>query len=374
MLSRKKILLVQLFSNGDCLYATTVARQIKNDYPGCYLTWAIADFCKSIIANNPFVDEVMEVNSVAKNDVAAFRKFRKEIFLRKSSGEFDEIFITHIMDTNQANYDGCIRSTIFRGYPQPITVPVQPVLKLSDEEIIHVENFVKEHSLRQYKEVILFEFAPLSGQSQMTKEMAVQIAETLTNNHEVAVVLSSGNKILHANQNIVDGSILTLRETAMLTHYCSLLLGCSSGITWISTSDAAKPLPMIQLLNPDTTWVNPISRDFKRFGLDTSEVIEITEVREGLVVNCVKQAMVDFAIAKKIFNQEIPLRFNTTRNIVYNLLVYAEFAAISKHIKVNREVYGNNISFYGAVLLGFITAPFKFAYNVLNKRIFNSQK
>ena len=45
----KNILLVQLFSNGDCLYATTIARQIKQDYPGCKLTWAIASFCKDII-------------------------------------------------------------------------------------------------------------------------------------------------------------------------------------------------------------------------------------------------------------------------------------------------------------------------------------
>jgi ADP-heptose:LPS heptosyltransferase len=102
MEQQRKILLVQLFSNGDCLYATAVARQIKKDYPGCHLTWAIAGFCKSIIANNPYVDEIMEVNSVAKNDVVAFRKFKKEVAQKKIIGEFDQVFITHNMDTNQA--------------------------------------------------------------------------------------------------------------------------------------------------------------------------------------------------------------------------------------------------------------------------------
>ena len=34
-----KILLVQLFSNGDCLYATSVARQIKKDFPGHATSW-----------------------------------------------------------------------------------------------------------------------------------------------------------------------------------------------------------------------------------------------------------------------------------------------------------------------------------------------
>ena len=86
MEQQRKILLVQLFSNGDCLYATTVARQIKKDYSGCHLTWAIAGFCKTIIANNPYVDEIMEVNSVAKNDVEAFRKFKKEVATRKVNG------------------------------------------------------------------------------------------------------------------------------------------------------------------------------------------------------------------------------------------------------------------------------------------------
>ena len=52
----KKILLVQLFSNGDCLFATAVARQVKTDFPNCNLTWAIAAFCKNIIALNPYVD------------------------------------------------------------------------------------------------------------------------------------------------------------------------------------------------------------------------------------------------------------------------------------------------------------------------------
>ena len=72
----KKILLVQLYSNGDCLYATAVARQIKQDFTNCYLTWAIASFCKNIIANNPYIDEVLEVASVAKNDIAALRRCR----------------------------------------------------------------------------------------------------------------------------------------------------------------------------------------------------------------------------------------------------------------------------------------------------------
>ena len=369
MEQQRKILLVQLFSNGDCLYATAVARQIKKDYPGCHLTWAIAGFCKSIIANNPYVDEMMEVNSVAKNDVMAFRKFKKEVAKKKISGEFDEVFITHNMDTNQALYDGCIRSGIFRAYPNPITVPVQPVLRLSDPEINNARLFSEQNNLPNYKQVILFEFAPLSGQSAITREIAIRIAEKLCENKDIAVILSSGNKIDHPYKNLVDGSFLSLRETAALTHYCTMLLGCSSGITWISTSDAAKQLPMIQIINPETDWVNPVSRDFKRYGMDKSSVIELTHLNEPELVNCVKEAFENFNVAHAKYNQEIPVHFKTTRNIVYNLLCYLEFSAILKHIKINREIYGNNASFFKEVFVGFVTAPFKLAKNIINKKI-----
>ncbi|MEP7253279.1 MAG: hypothetical protein ABI683_12890 [Ginsengibacter sp.] len=364
---QKKILLVQLFSNGDCLYATAVARQIKKDFPGCHITWAVATICKSIITNNPYVDEIMEVTSVAKNDEASFRKFEKEILQRKVSGEFDEIFITHLMGANQAHYDGCIRSAIFHGYAGRVTESVQPVVRLTETEKESVKTFASDHRLETFKHILLFEFAPLSGQSKMTKEMAVQIAENLTANGNVAVILSSGNKIQHSNKNIIDGSTLTLRETAGLTHHCTMLLGCSSGITWISTSDAAKPLPMVQVLDPHSTWVNPISRDFERFGLDTSALIEITKVDKDIIITCVKQAMVDFQKAKDIFHQKIPLHFKTTRKIVYNLLVYRDFSAIRKHIRINKEAYGNRFAFYWEVFLGIATAPFKLMYNLITK-------
>src|SRR5687767_11721403 len=105
----RKILLVQLFSNGDCLYATAVARQIKSDFPGCILTWAIAGFCRPIIEHNPFVDRILEVNSVPKNDIVAFRKFKRQLKDDRARGVWDDVFITMNMDENQALYDGTIR-------------------------------------------------------------------------------------------------------------------------------------------------------------------------------------------------------------------------------------------------------------------------
>ncbi|HUS03397.1 MAG TPA: hypothetical protein VMY77_16775, partial [Chitinophagaceae bacterium] len=175
--------------------------------------------------------------------------------------------------------------------------------------------------------------------------------------------------ITHPFENIIDGSPLTFRETAAVTHYCTMLLGCSSGITWISTSDAAKQLPMVQLINPGAAWLNPVSRDFKRFGLDTERLIELTEIDETEIVNCVNDAIANFSSAKEKYNKKIPVHFKTSRNIIYNLLCYFEFAAILKHIRTNRQVYGDKFLFYLEVVLGFITAPFKLIKNLFTKRI-----
>ena len=62
MYGKLKILLVQLGSTGDCLFVTTIARQIKEvDYPGCHLTWVIGSRYKPAIINNPHVDEILEI-------------------------------------------------------------------------------------------------------------------------------------------------------------------------------------------------------------------------------------------------------------------------------------------------------------------------
>jgi len=363
----QKILLVQLYSNGDCLYATTIARQIKQDFPGCHLIWAISGWCKAIIANNPYVDEVLEVNSVAKNDAPAFRHFKKKVLQQKKEGFYDEVFIVHNTDTNHAYYDGCIRSSILKAYPHPITVPLQPVLQLLPQEIAKADIFSKEHNLDGYEHVILFEFAPQSGQSKMTPGIAISIAEAIVAVNNAAIILSSANKIAHPNKAIIDGSELTLRETAALSQHCSFLLGSSSGITWITTSQAGKMLPMVQLLDAKALWGNPVSRDFERFHIPTEKLLELTDFDEDKIIKCTCLALTDFSSAKRIYDQPVPYDFRTTRNIVYNLLCYLEFGAILKHIQVTRQVYGHRMLFYKELLMGFLTTPFRLIKNKLRK-------
>ncbi|MBC7652220.1 MAG: hypothetical protein H7101_10770 [Deinococcales bacterium] len=365
----QNILLVHLYSNGDSLYATAVARQIKHDYPNCKLTWAIASFCKDIIANNPYVDAILEVNDVAKLDIKAYRKFKKRILKEEKNGQWDVVFFTNLIDDNQANYDGCTRASTFRGYPKNITVPIKPILVLSTAEIQKAKDFATFHQLEKYKHIILFEFAPQSGQSQMTMDFAIQIATQLTVNYEVAIILSSANKINHPLPQIIDGSSLSLRETAALTHHCTFLLGASSGITWISTSTAGKQLPMVQLLNANVIWSNPVSRDFERFKLPTNRLIELFDFNGNSIQNCVAQALVNFDEAKRKYHQLFPFSFKTTRFIVYNLLTYLQFKSIKRHIQINTQVHGHKFAFYKEVTIGFLIFPFRLIGNTFRKKI-----
>lgn len=363
----KKILMVQLYSNGDCLYTTTIAKQIKFDFPNCHLTWAISSSCRDIIKNNPYVDSILDVSNVIKNDVKSYRKFKKNILSQKKNGIYDYVFFFQILEENLALYDGCIRSNIFNAYPNPITVDITPIICLSTNEIQKANEFAEYNNLKKYKEVILFEFAPQSGQVSITYDNAIEIAEKLTCNKEVAVIMSSAQKINTQNNQIIDGSFLTIRETVALMNYCTFLLGTSSGITWLSTSNAGKKLPMIQILNPDTKWVNPISRDFERFNISDNHVIEILEFNIQKIVDATKVAIKDFNSAKVIYNQPIKLQFNTTRTIIYNLLCYLHFKSIYNHISVNRKIYGNNYDFFKQVILSFVEFPIKLIRNFLEK-------
>ena len=364
----KRILLVQLYSNGDCLYATAVARQIKQDFPGCHLTWNIAGFCKNIIAQNPYVDEVLVTDEVPKNDIIAFRKLKKKVFREKKEGKWAEVFVTHNMDDNQALYNGTIRGMIFGAYPNPITVPVQPVLVLVEEEKQKVKLFAEKNALSGFRHIILWEYAPQSGQSLLSFDFVMKVAERITQLPDTCVILSSANSFSSTGK-IIDASSLSVRENAALTHYCTLLIGCSSGITWLSTSSAAKQLPMLQLLDPQAYFRNAPSIDFKRYGISTNELIELIDFDEEKIFQTVKAIKEEGVISsKEKYNETLPVQFNTTRKVVYNLLCYLQFKAIAKHYRITTSIYGRHPLFIKQFILGFLTFPFKLVDNKWRKR------
>lgn len=298
---------------GDCLYATAIARQIKQDYPDCHLTWAISSLYRTIIDGNPFVDEIWEIPQSNVNNMSeTWYLFQQEAMTKKRIGEYDEVFFTQVHPANFHNYDGTGRSSLFRGYPHPLTVSIQPVIRLYDTEVQNVKRFAAENHIEPQDSVVLFECSSTSGQSYVTPEFALQTVQwTAQKNNHIKFVLSSDKCISQQLPNIIDGSVLTFRENAELTHYCTLLVGCSSGISWLATSDWAKPIPQIQLLKKTTRMYASMLNDAKYFHLPTDHIIELVDAPPEHVSKILLCSFENgFDVARKQFQQEIPLKYD----------------------------------------------------------------
>ena len=303
-----------LVANGDCLLATVLAKQIKKDYPGCHLTWAISDKCRQVIEGNPDVDAIWEIRLADKKagEADAWFSFAAQAEERKGRGEFDEVFLTQVYPSNVHNYDGTTRGTIYNAYPHPVTVDARPVLRLNESEVFRVKAFAENNKLSSFRHVILFECSSFSGQSFVTPEWATEVAGQLVKMHEdLLVIISTHLDLGTIHSRIITASSLTLRENAELTRYCTLLAGCSSGITWIATTDWAKRLPMVQFLKRGIGFsFASVAYDHRYWGLDDSMIIETTNGETSFAVTLLNDLLTKgFSESKSLYHQELKPRF-----------------------------------------------------------------
>ncbi|MEP6594455.1 MAG: hypothetical protein ABJA71_00855 [Ginsengibacter sp.] len=370
MQKHKKILLIHLFSNGDCLYATAIAKQIKNDFPGCYLIWAISSTCKNIILNNPYVDETWEIlipSSLENENV--FSNVISDAKNRKQNGQFDEIFVTQILGDNFSKYDSCVRTSIYRCYGKPLTVDKTPVLLLTAEEIEKARAFASINKLNAFKNVVLFECAPQSGQANFNDAFIKILSEEIIKIRDTCVILSSAKKIDVKVSNVFDGSVLSIRETAALSHFCTLLIGCSSGITWATYSTAAKQLPTLQLLNNNAYIYNPPSIAFDRIGEPCNLIIELFDFDVTRASACISTILKeDFLKARQLYNQPAKKQFKIYRGITHSFLSKGKFSLLKNFIKLNIAVHGWNLSMLFKIFQGFILFPAQLVVNKIGKR------
>ena len=306
--SSPRILLGHLAAFGDCLYATVIARQIKHDFPTCHLTWAIATPYRQIIEDNPYVDAIWEVPiSMGEAVAGGWRAFTREAEKRRKEGLLERVFFTQIPPDNFQNFDGTVRASIFNGYPGKITVPLNPVLRLRSEEVDRVRAFAEHHDLPGKRHVVLFECAGLSGQTFVTQPFALDTARRVLQKVEnCCILLSSSQRLESDDPRIIDASVLRFRENAQLTQYATLFVGCSSGITWLSTSDCAKRLPTIQLLRRATSIYASMVHDAQYFGLPHDHIIEMTDCTATHLAECISAALTtSFAAAQTRFHERI---------------------------------------------------------------------
>ncbi len=348
LIKQKRILLVHLVSMGDCLYVTSIARQIKQDNPGSHLTWAISSRCSEIIQNNPFVDEIWEISSETFSDYygPVWEATKKEAINRKKNGIYDEIFFTQIWPDNISNFDGTIRSSTFRGYPNPITGSIAPIIFLTEKEIENVRNFAAKYNLSAFHKVILFESSPGSGQSPINIDFALAMSKRIVDNYNDAIVIiTSHQKITTGHERIIDGSLLTFRENAELSKYCNLLIGGSSGITWLLTSTWAKKIPTIQILKQKTSVFEfaSIRYDLGYWNESIDHIVEITRFEDEYIFGCI-QMVLEKGIEKARDKYNVILKPN--RNALFWLIKMLLYAKKYKQIfNVTKNYYDRNGDF-----------------------------
>ncbi len=370
MNNNQRILLIQLFSNGDCLYATTIAKQIKIDTPNCTLQWLVLKPYTAILKNNPYIDELIVLDKIS--DENADDTYNRAINLAEQKikdEQTDKYYFSQILGDNISNYDGCLRRSIFRGYNKTITVDKSPILVLDEEEKNRALTFAQNNNLAKYTNVLLFETSPLSGQTNLSEKEIIEIACAINNLEGTCIILSSYKSFDINLPNVFDGSTLSIRETVALTHFCTHLVGCSSGITWASISTAGKQLPMLQLLNANAYYFNPPSIDFKFSNIDETNVIELYNFTPSLVIDVVKTMLFEnVANAREKFNQSVKNKFKIYRGIVHNFLAKGKIKLLKKFITINLKEHGWNWPMLKSMTLGFILFPFQLCINFINKK------
>jgi hypothetical protein len=340
-----RILLGHLTSNGDCLYATAIARQIKQNFPGCHLTWAISSLCRNVLVNNPDVDEVWELPMADWSAMrSAWTLFEREAHDLADAGQFDHVFLTQIAPARFANYDGTVRPSIFRNFGSPLTVPIDVTINLKPEERAAVDAWFAGTPAADASQVVLFECSSKSGQSFVTLPGALALAEEITRaRRRTAVIVSTHERFECDNPRIVCGDTLSIRQVARLTDHVDLFVGCGSGLTVAATSEAAKPgLPNIQILRRATSVYASFRHDFTHFGKPTAHFMELTSEDPAHLAKALIAALSDdFASAQARYDDPVPLDFEWYLQIIQqNLVDVGRYVEAMQSLLITTDRYG----------------------------------
>lgn len=367
----KKYFIFQFAQFGDCLYATIIAKQIKHDDPNSHITWGISTKHKSILLGNPHVDEVMDLGidpaTMTQEDLDAMHVKIKTI---ASSNEFDEFIHLQIHDKNLAEFCTTLRQTVFKVCGRAITVDVRPVVNLTPQEIANVKRFTEANHLSSFKHVILFECAPTASQSKVNVEFAFEVARKLTaKEREICFILTSPNRLSSSGDQIIDASSLSFRENLELINNCTLLIGSSSGITWLATAESARKIPMIQLLSKHAPIFAGVNFDFHIQQLDNRHIIEFTDFTVDDVIECIKSVFQNGVESAKLeWNQDYrPSYFNLECNL--SRLVWLDYPVKQLYDYADRFI-SENAKYGNILVIGRFQITRRIIFDYLRRVIF----
>ena len=126
----------------------------------------------------------------------------------------------------------------------------------------------------------------------------------LVQENDCVVIISTHLDFASPDRRILNGKQLSYRENAELSHYCSLFLGCFSGITWLMTTDAAKKLPMVLFIGGKNGIFASLAEDHAYSGKPVDSIIETDSASIDAVTETVLAAVDDFKTARGKYNKK----------------------------------------------------------------------
>src|SRR3979411_2965347 len=143
--------------------------------------------CAGLLNNNPDIDQIWQIPIAGwEQHETIWRVFEREAMRSYVERSYDFMLLSQIWPNNFRNFDGTVRPSLLRSYGRPITVPIENVIRLTPEEIAHVERFVEERG-------ILCDCWPRRGHSFVPPGLAQEVARRLYEILPAATVIFSTN-------------------------------------------------------------------------------------------------------------------------------------------------------------------------------------
>jgi hypothetical protein len=338
-----RVLLGQLGSGGDCLYTTALARQIKTNWPGCHLTWAVGSLFRPWIEHNPYVDSIWTVPLAERRDTfARWSMFEAEVVRQLDRGSFDLAVMSQICPGNYQRWDGTVRVSGLRAMPE-LSVPVTPVMRTTADERARVDTFARRLGLDGFRHRILMECQAYSLQSAVTPDTALRLARRVVERvPDTIVVLSLPTPLETGSDRVVVAHELSLRENHDLVDRMSLFVGCISGLSVVAMCEREHPVPMVQLVDRRASIYASVSLDFHHWGLATDQLVELRGPPEDEALACIETVLTaGMAAAKARFDRPLDIDFQMYfESIHFYLLQYGRFADAARSLLITAQRFG----------------------------------